>query len=153
MIGFAGKYRLFPCDSELYMVCERRNPSYPRPLPPIIKKLPTRRTNEVPNDNRNAFIGSNQSPSFGFGDFSSSNVGSGPSSRNPIKTLPIPPVRPGIISLPTRSPNYNPIVPKQPKVSIPQSRQRNPYIQLHDQIEEIKTRRRLFQALTGRIID
>ena len=152
MIGFAGKYRLFPCDSELYMVCERRNPSYPRPLPPIIKKLPTRRTNEIPNDNRNAFIGTNQSPSFGCGDFSASNVGTRPPSRNPVKTLPIPPVRPGI-RFPTSSANYNPIVPVQPNVSKPQSRQINPYIQLHDQIEEIKTRRRLYQALTGRKID
>ena len=148
MIGFAGKYRLFPCDSELYSVCERRNPNYPRPMPPIIKKLPTRRTNVVANDNRNSFIASNQSPSFGFGDFSSSNVGRRPPARNPVQNLPIPPVRPEV-KLPKISTNYNPVLSVQPKVTVPLSGQRNPYIQLHDQIEEIKTRRRLFQALGG----
>ena len=117
-------------------------------MPPIIKKLPTRRTNVAANDNRNSFIASNQSPSFGFGDFSSSNVGRRPPSRNPVQNLPIPPVRPEI-KLPTVSTNYNPVVSVQPKVTVPLSGQRNPYIQLHDQIEEIKTRRRLFQALSG----
>ena len=153
MIGFAGKYRLFPCDAELYSVCERRNENYPRPMPPIIKRLPTRRTSVASNDNRNSFIGSNQTPSFGFGDASSTNFGRRPQSTNPIRSLPIPPVRPEV-NLPSISTNYKPVVsPVRRKVTVPLSGQRNPYIQLHDQIEEIKTRRRLYQSLVDHKFD
>ena len=122
-------------------------------MPPIIKRLPTRRTNTVSNDNRNNFIGSNQPPSFGFGDFSSTNVRTRPQATNPERNLPIPPVRPEV-KLPTISTNYNPVIPPvRRKVTVPLSGRRNPYIQLHDQIEEIKTRRRLFQALKDSAFD
>ena len=122
-------------------------------MPPIIKRLPTRRTNTILNDNRNAFVGSNQSPSFGFGDFSSTNVRTRPQATNPVRNLPIPPVRPEV-KLPTISTNYNPVVPPvRRKVAVPLSGRRNPFIQLHDQIEEIKTRRRLFQALKDTTFD
>ena len=171
LIGFAGKYRLFPCDSELYMVCERRNPSYPRPQPPVIKKLPTRRTSAVTDGDRNYFSGNkpspsfgietnyfsgnNPSPSFGIGttDISTAKGGRGDHGYKPVSTLPRPVAPQG--SLPVSTGKYTPVIPIRKDVTVPQVvvRKKNPFIQLHDKIEDIKKRRQLLYALTGQRLD
>ena len=143
LTGFAGKYRLFPCDTELYMVCERRNPSYPRPSPPIIKKLPTRPTS-VNTDNRNIFVGSKPAPSFGIG---ASTIGKSDPGFRPVSTLPrpVPPRQ----SNPVSTGSYRPVVPVRDEVPIPISKRKNPFIQLHDKIADIMTRRRVLYSLTA----
>ena len=155
LIGFAGKYRLFPCDSELYMVCERRNPSYPRPQPPVIKKLPTRRTSAVTDGDRNYFSGNKPSPSFGIGttDISTAKGGRGDHGYKPVSTLPRPIAPQG--SLPVSTGKYTPVIPIRKDVTVPQVvvRKKNPFIQLHDKIEDIKKRRQLLYALTGQRLD
>ena len=139
------------------MVCERRNPSYPRPSPPIIKKLPTRPAN-VNNENRHPLIGSKPSPSFGIGSKPSPSFGIGTSTigKNdpnfrPGSTLPrpVPPREPNHIS----TVNYNPVVPLREEVPIPISKRKNPFIQLHDKIANIMTRRRMLYSLTARRFD
>lgn len=184
VIGFAGKYRLFPCDTELYMVCERRNPSYSRPSPPIIKKIPTRRIDA--NDNRNSFVGSNQTPSFGVGAGTISNVGNRGSGLTPVGTdfslgkggpgftqvgtdfsfgkggrgftqvgtdfsLPRPVDPQSTFSVNTGSNRPVVSIPEDGLVGLPM--RKNPFIQLHDKIADIMTRRRLLYALTGRRVD
>merc|ERR1711997_313002 len=104
------EYRLFPCDTELYMVCERRNPNYPRPSPPIIKKIPTRRAGaeSIP---QNSFSGSNQSPSFGIGSVSTVSQGGSSGVNFPSvssNTLPRPAAPQGTYPVNTRS--YAPVI-------------------------------------------
>ena len=155
MIGFAGKYRLFPCNTELYMVCERRNPAYPGPSPPIIKKIPTRRVDTDPN-NGNSFVGSNNSPSFGIGGSTilnqapafaigantQSNVGKIPSGNTlprPVAPRPLIPVSAG---------SYNPVVSIALDIP-PPKRKKNPFIQLHDKIADEVRRKRILKRLAG----
>ena len=127
------------------MVCERRNPSYPRPSPPVIKKLPTRPASSANNDNRNTFIGSKPSPSFGIG---TNTIGTNVPSFRPDSSLPrpVPPRQPN----PIGPVNYKPVVQIREEVPIPISKRKNPFIQLHDKIANIMTRRRMLYSLTAR---
>ena len=155
------------------MVCERRNPNYNYPQPPIIKKIPTRKldgsnvnnvninvnTNLNPNKG-GSFLGSNQSPSFGVGGGITTNVGR---EFTPVRnegTLPRPvvpqsPVDTGIyntnVNTNVNTGTYNNVRPL--KVGIVTPIKKNPYIQLHDKIGDIMRRRRLLYALTGRRFD
>ena len=129
------------------MVCERRNPSYPRPSPPIIKKLPTRPTSA--NDNiGNTFIGSKPSPDFGVGSISTRK--SDPRVR-PASTLPRP--VPPRESFPVSTANYKPVVPIRDQTPIQISKRQNPFILLHDKIVDMMTRRRLINSLTAHRLD
>ena len=129
------------------MVCERRNPSYPRPSPPIIKKLPTRPTSGKDNIG-NTFVRSKPSPEIGVGSISTRK--SSPRVR-PVSTLPRP--VPPRESFPVSTANYNPVVPIRDETPIQISKRQNPFILLHDKIANIMRRRRLINSLTAHRLD
>ena len=143
IIGFAGKYRLFPCESELYMVCERRNPNYPYPTPPIIKKIPTRKLSgsNVNTASGVSFSGSGQSPSFGVGGAVASSIGVGDPGLTPLTPhgfLPRPSVPQNTLSVNTDI--FNPARPTSGGGSITLPIKKNPFIQLHDKLENMRKR-------------
>ena len=129
------------------MVCERRNPNYPRPSPPIIKKIPTRRagTENIP---QSSFSGSNQSPSFGIGSVSTVSQGGSGGVNFPSvssNTLPRPAAPQG--TYPVNTGSYAPVSPVRNDQYVPRTIKKNPFIVLHDKIAEAAARKRLLKQL------
>ena len=140
---------MFPCNTELYMVCERRNERYPFPRPPTIKRIPLRAKagSGVNNQIGGSFLGSKVPPSIPGGGSVSTNIGLGGavSGLTPIRndaSYPLPLVPQNTISGTTGIGR---------PLSLPL--EKSPFIQLHDRVAKIMKRRRLLHALAGHLID
>ena len=166
--GMIGKYRMFDCNADLRVICERRG-SHPFPSqPPAIfnipktKPLPTVNSIQAPPANSFQGVGTSLQVSNGFQSSGFQTPAPPPTAPSiydlatPLPTVPPPQNVPSITSsldyddngfgnfvLPTY-PTYNRFPRVNPTVGRSQLPKVNPYLRRHDQMAGLVRRNNLF---------